>query len=387
MAGGLIVAAGPRDAVLATVADATTVVDVGGRVITPGLVDAHTHLVWAGSRVNEFAMRVAGADYLAIAAAGGGIASTVRSTRAAADGELLAGAKERLDALMVHGATTVEAKTGYGLSLRHELRLLDILGALDESHPVHLVATFLGAHSVPDEYSGRADDYVTLVVDQMLPVVAERNPGAFCDVFCDEGAFSLAQAERILVAARALGLRLKAHSDEFAALGCTELAAALGATSIDHLVATTPAGLDALAPSGTVAVLLPGTTFGLASRRYAAAREFVGRGVPVALGTDLNPGTCPCPSLPFIVALATRSLGLTPAEALVACTRNAAYASGCGDSAGQIAPGRPADLTLFDTDDYRDIAYQFGVNPVAGVLVGGSWTVPRGEASPRGPRL
>lgn len=373
VADGRIVALGPREVVLPGL-EAAAGVDCAGRLVLPGFVDAHTHLIWAGDRAAEFELRVAGASYLDLMAAGGGIMSTVRATRAATSEALLADVLERLDRLMGHGATTVEAKTGYGLTVQEELRQLAVLAEAERRHPVHIVPTFLGAHAVPDEYRGREDAYVDLVVEEMLPAVAATSAHAFCDVFCDEGAFTLAQTERILRRAMELGLRLKVHSDEFASLGCTRLAAALGATSADHLVATTPEEMDALAAGGTVAVLLPGTTFGLGSTRFAPAREMVARGVPVALGTDYNPGTCPCESMPLMLALATRYLHLTPAEALVAATRNAAYASGRGASAGRIAVGRAADLIVAATTDYRDLAYRFGANPIAGVMIGGRWT-------------
>jgi imidazolonepropionase len=375
VAGGRFAAVGPREEVLPGV-EAAEVVDLGGRAVLPGLVDAHTHPLWAGDRVGEFELRLAGASYLEIMAAGGGIASTVRATRAASDGALLAGLLGRLDGLLDHGVTTVEAKTGYGLSPEEELRQLELLARAAERHPVHVVPTFLGAHAVPDEFRGREDAYIDLVAEVMLPAVAERFPGVFCDVFCDVGAFTPAQTERVLRRAAELGLPLKVHSDEFERLGCTALAAELGATSADHLVATSPAEMDALAAAGTVAVLLPGTTFGLGSTHFAPAREMVARGVAVALGTDLNPGTCPCESLPFIIALAARYLRLSPAEAVVAATRNAAHASGCGGRAGRIEIGWPADLTVLAAEDYRALAYGFGSNPVAAVMCRGAWARP-----------
>lgn len=387
IAGGRIAALGPREAVLAGLAAASgpRVVDLQGRLVTPGLVDAHTHPVWAGSRAAELEQRIAGASYLEIMAAGGGIGSTVRATRAASEEALLAALLARLDRMMAFGSTTVEAKTGYGLDPASELGHLAILAEAARRHPVRIVPTFLGAHAVPEAYRGREDAYVDLVVEAMLPAVAADWPEAFCDVFCDAGAFTLAQAERILRRARELGLRLKAHSDEFADLGCTAMAAELGAASVDHLVATAPAAMDALAAGGTVAVLLPGTTLGLGSTRFAPAREMVARGVPLALGTDHNPGTCPCESMPLILALAARYLRLSPAEALVAATRNAAVASGRGDRAGRLAAGWPADLVVMDAEDPRDLCYRFGGNPALAVMIGGAWTAGGFEDSARGP--
>jgi imidazolonepropionase len=378
--GGRIVAVGPRHRVDAAFA-ARERTDLGGRVVLPGLVDAHTHPLWSGSRASEFEQRVAGATYLDIMAAGGGIARTVRETRAASDQELLSLLGRRLDRFMAHGTTTVEAKTGYGLSVSEELRHLDLLARADDRHPVHVVPTFLGAHAVPDEYRDDQAAYVDLVVEEMLPAAAERNPTAFCDVFCDVGAFTLQEAERVLEKAAQLGMPLKVHADEFASLGATSLAVRLGAASADHLATTTTEERLRMAGSDTVAVLLPGTTFGLGSSHYADARAFVESGVPIALGTDFNPGTCPCESLPFMVALAARYMAMTPAEGLVAVTRNAACAVGRDERAGRLAAGRSADLVVIDSDDYRDLAYRFGTNPVAGVMIGGTWTI---RPDPRG---
>lgn len=376
---GRIVAAGPREEVLRQVdagwgaAGEREQIDAAGRVVMPGLVDAHSHPVWAGSRAAELELRIRGADYVEIMAAGGGIASTVRATRAAGDEALLADLLLRLDQLMDHGVTTLEAKSGYGLSTAEELRQLRVLALAGTHHPMRIVPTFLGAHAVPDEFRGREDAYVDLVVEEMLPAVAAAFPAAFCDVFCDLGAFSLAQTERVLSAARALGLPLKAHADEFGHLGCAELAARMGAVSADHCIVTSPADMDAMARSGTVAVLLPGTTLGLGSTRFAPAREMLLRNVPLALGTDLNPGTCPCPDLPLIMAMAARYLKLTPDEVLVAATRNAAYASGRGAAVGRLEAGFAADLLLLETQDHRDLCYHFGQTPRMRVMVGGVW--------------
>lgn len=379
--GGRIAAAGRRDEVLRSAGRPREVVDAGGRLVLPGLVDAHTHLVWAGDRAGEFERRAAGATYLELMAEGGGIAATVRATRAASDEALLDAILGRLDALLAHGVTTVEVKSGYGLSTQEELRQLRLVAEAGRRHPARLVPTFLGAHAVPDAYRGRQAAYVELVVEEMLPAVAEAFPDAFCDVFCDKGAFTRDETARILAAAARLGLRGKVHSDEFANLGGTALAAEMGCTSADHLVAASAADLEAMARSGTVAVVLPGTTVGLGSRRFADGRAMIARGVPVALGSDHNPGTCPSENLPLMMALAVRYCGLLPAEAVVAATRNAAHAVGRGDAAGRVAVGRPADLAVMDTDDYRDLTYRFGGNPAWGVLVDGRWAAPPGAAT------
>jgi len=345
-------------------------VDVSGRVVIPGFVDPHTHLVFAGSRVDEFEMRLRGATYLEIMAAGGGIMNTVRATRQASQEELLTQSQKRLDSMLAYGTTTAEVKTGYGLSPAHELKMLAVIRSLDESHPVDLVATFLGAHAIPEEYKGRSDGYIDVVVKEMLPQAA--NEGAsFCDIFCDEGAFTLAQSRRVLEAAKGWGMALKIHADEFETLGGAALAAELGATSADHLICTPEEELRLLAEAETVAVLLPGTPFGLGEERYAPARRMIDLGLPVALGTDLNPGTCFCESMQFIIALATRKMGMTSTEAIVASTLNAAHALGKGSEVGSLEVGKKADILILEASDYRDLAYRFGGNLVARVFKGG----------------
>jgi len=384
VAEGRIVAVGPT-ADLRQRFSARESIDATGQVVLPGFVDAHTHAVFAGERAGEFEQRLAGASYLEIMAAGGGIMSTVRATRAASLEQLIAESRPRLDAMLAHGTTTAEVKTGYGLNTADELKMLSAIRRLNEEHPLDLIPTFLGAHAVPSEYAGRADEYVDLIIQEMLPAVSDQGSAVgspqsaicnlqsaiFCDVFCEEGAFTLAQSRRILEAAKRLGLGLKIHADEFTALGGAALAAELGATSADHLAATPEEDLRRLAAAGTIAVLLPGTTFGLGQTHYADARRMVERGVPVALGSDLNPGTCWCESMPFIIALACRYLRLTPAEAIVAATLNAAYASGVGDRVGSLEVGKQADIIILALPDYRHLAYRFGSNPVQTVIKAG----------------
>jgi len=357
-------------------AEAREEVDASGRVVMPGFVDSHTHLVFAGSRVEEFEMRLKGATYLEIMAAGGGIMSTVRATRQASLEELLAQSRRRLDRVLVYGTTTAEVKTGYGLNTAQELKMLEAIKSLDETHPVDLVATFLGAHAIPEEYKGRSEEYMDMVVKEMLPQAAKEG-ACFCDIFCDEGAFTLAQSRRVLEAAKAWGLGLKIHADEFKTLGGAALAAELGATSADHLICTPEEELRLLAEAGTIAVLLPGTPFGLGEERYAPARRMIELSVPVALGTDLNPGTCWCESMQFVIALAARKMGMTSAEAIVASTLNAAYALGKGAEAGSLEVGKKADILILDTSDYRDLAYRFGGNLVARVFKGGQPVWPK----------
>ena len=365
---GRVAATGPTGELGARF-EAEQELDAGGRVVLPAFVDPHTHVVYAGNRIDEFEMRLRGATYQEIMAAGGGIMSTVRATRAAGDQELLSQSAARLARMRAQGTATVEVKSGYGLDVEAELRMLRLVPELARLSGLRLVPTFLGAHAVPAEYGGRADRYVDLVVDEMLPRVVGL--AEYCDVFCDEGAFTLAQAERILRRARALGLGLKVHADEFASLGAAELALELGATSADHLMVTPAATRARLACSNTAAVLLPATSFGLKSSRYADGRAWVDAGAVVALATDCNPGTAPLESMPFAIALACRMMGLTPAEAVTAATLNAAYAVGRAGQVGSLEPGKAADIVILDADDYRELAYRFGGNLVHRVIVGG----------------
>lgn len=374
---GAIVAAGP-EADLADAVDATAVLDAGGCCVMPGFVDPHTHLPWAGHRAHEFELRIGGATYMEIMAAGGGIVRTVADTRAASLEQLTAETAARAARMLAHGTTTAEAKTGYGLNVADELKQLRCIAALQRGGPLDLAPTFLGAHAVPAEYRGRTDAYVDLVVEEMLPAAwAEWQdlkvsfpPGwpVFCDVFCEDGAFDLAQSERILRTARGLGFRLKIHVDEFAPLGGTPLAVRLGATSVDHIVTTPAEHVTLLAGSDTIGVALPGTPFGLAHRDYSPARSLIDQGGAVALATDLNPGTCWCESMQFMIALACRYMKLLPAEAIVAATLNAAHAIGLGERVGSIERGKQADLLLLDADDYRMLGYRFGTNLVRTVV-------------------
>jgi imidazolonepropionase len=328
--------------------------------------------VWAGARADEFAMRIVGATYMEIMAAGGGIMSTVRHTREADLDDLVAQTRVRLARMLAHGTTTVEIKTGYGLSLEGELKQLAAIRRLQAESPVTLVPTFLGAHAVPAEYRGRTDEYVDLVVEEMLPAVAGLDgPPSFCDVFCEDGAFSLAQSRRVLEAAQALGFGLKIHVDEFEPLGGTRLAVELGAVSADHLVSTPPDEIKFLAQSGTMAVALPGTPFGLGHHAYTPARALIEAGGAVALATDCNPGTCWCESMQLMIALACRYMAMTPAEAISAATINAAHAVGLGAEVGSLEPGKRADLILLDVPSYAHLGYRFGTNLLQTVIVEG----------------
>lgn len=388
---GRIVAVGPSADLRATY-QAGAAIDAEGKVVLPGLVDPHTHLVWAGDRVGEFEMRITGATYMEIMAAGGGIVSTVRATRAASLEELVAQTRPRLDRMLALGTTTVEVKSGYGLDPASELKLLGAISQLDAAHPVDLVPTFLGAHAVPPEYKGRTDDYVDLLVDEMLPAVKGWAQGRqvacadesatslalpFVDVFCEKGVFDLTQSRRILERAKEMGFPLKIHADEFAGLGGTKLAVELGATSADHLVCTPNEDIQALGSGDTVAVGLPCTPFGLGHHEYTPAGAILDAGGPLALATDCNPGTAWCESMQFVIALACRAMRLTPAQALAAATINSAFAVGRGGLAGSLEPGKQADVLILNVPDYRHLGYRFGGNLVELVLKAGRVLVDR----------
>jgi imidazolonepropionase len=350
-------------------------VEAAGKVVMPGLVDPHTHLMWVGDRAAEFEMRLQGHTYMEILAAGGGILSTVRHTRGASIQTLMDETRPRLQEMLAHGTTTAEAKTGYGLQGEAELRMLQALLLLDVEGPVEIVPTFLGAHAIPPEFEGNPEGYTSLVCTEMLPAVQRwwaahllSRPLPFVDVFCETGAFNLDQSRRILETARSLGFPLKIHADEFDNLGGASLAAELGAVSADHLVKTSPADIAALANSDTVAVALPCTPFGLAERDYTPARAILEAGGILALASDLNPGTAWGGDMQFAIALACRYMRLTPAQAIVAATLNAAAAIGRADRIGSIEPGKQADLLILDVPDYRHLGYRFSTNLVKTVI-------------------
>jgi len=351
--------------------------DASGHVVLPGFVDAHTHALWAGHRAAEFEARLQGKTYLEILAAGGGILSTVRATRQASLEQLCAETRPRLKAMFAHGTTTAEVKSGYGLETATEILMLAAILTLDAEGPLELAATFLGAHAIAPEFKDDPNGYTAHLCKHMLPAVAswwQRQPSSaqrplpFVDVFCETGAFDLAQTRAILETARSLGFPLKIHADEFDNLGGVSLAVELGAVSADHLVKTSPADIAALASSNTVAVALPCTPFGLAEPHYTPARDILAAGGLLALATDLNPGTAWNENMQFAIALACRYLKLTPAQAIAAATINAAAAIGRADRIGSIEPGKQADLLLLDVPDYRHLGYRFGVNLVHTVI-------------------
>lgn len=374
---GNILAVGSLAEVLAQVdiTPETKVEDVGGRLVTPGLVDPHTHVVHYGSREQEYELRLKGTPYIEILKAGGGILRSVQHTRQASVADLVSQSAKSLRRMLEFGVTTVEAKTGYGLDTENELKQLEAIQVLGISQPVRLVPTFLGAHAIPAQYKQNSDAFVDLVIQEMLPQAAKLS--RFCDVFCEDHVFSVDQSRRILLAAKKLGLGLKLHADELAPTGGAQLAVELGAVSADHLLCVDSQGIEALADSNTIAVLLPGTSFNLMTGRYAPAKEMLERGVAIALSTDYNPGSCPTENLQLIMTLGCLKLGLTPAQVLAAVTINAAHALELADKIGSLEPGKAADITIFDADNEAYLPYHFGINHVWKVFVSGRELISR----------
>ena len=354
------------------------VINAYGKLVAPGFVDAHTHLVFAGSREDEFEMKLEGISYMEILQKGGGILRTVAETRKASLEQLIELGKERLDTMLIHGTTTVEAKSGYGLSTRDEIKCLEAIEKLNKQHPIDVIPTFLGAHAVPNEYRDRPDDYVDLVVEEMIPAVAERKLAEFCDVFCEKGVFNVKQSKRILLAGKKYGLLPKIHADEMSWLGGAELAAEVEAVSAEHLLFASENGIKALAEKGVVAVLLPAASFSLMLGKYANARKMIDKGVAVALGTDLNP-ICWVENMQLVIALACRMMRLTPAEALSAATINAAHSLRKAHMIGSLEVGKKADIVIFKVPNYRFLGYRFGVNLVDKVIKNGRLVVDDGR--------
>ncbi|AWO73162.1 imidazolonepropionase [Geobacillus thermoleovorans] len=378
---GTIVAVGADDELARQFADRLAeaeVIDAKGKTVTPGLVDPHTHLVYAGSREHEWTMRLGGATYMEIMNAGGGIHATTKATREASEEMLYEESKRRLDQFLLHGVTTVEAKSGYGLSLEHEIKQLEVAKRLDDTHPVDIVSTFLGAHAVPPEWKHDPDEYVRLVIDEMIPEVSRRGLAEFNDVFCERGVFTPDQARLILEAGKEHGLTPKIHADEIEPYGGAELAAEVGAISADHLLRASDEGLRRMAERGVIGVLLPGTAFFLMTKA-ADARRLIDAGVPVALATDCNPGSSPTVSLPLVMSLACLHMGMTPAEAMAAATINAAHAIGRAHLVGSLEPGKKADLVIFNVPNYVQIMYYYGVNHAETVIKGGKVVVNDGK--------
>jgi imidazolonepropionase len=361
---------GEVEALAQTTADCQ-IIDAGGRVVLPGFVDAHTHPVFAGSRADEFEERACGATYQEIAARGGGIQSTVRSTRAATFDQLVAAGKRYADWFLRTGTTTVEAKSGYGLTVEDEVKILRAVKQLGTETQLRYVATFLGAHDIPPEYKSRREAYVSLLIDEMLPRVAAEKLAEFCDAFCEAKVFSNDESWKILSAARCHGLKIRMHADQLSLSGGAKLAAELDAVTADHLEHTDAEGIAALKLAGVQPVLLPGSVYALGSSRYPAARAMIDAGLAVVVATDFNPGSSPTPSMPMILSLASTHMKMSPAESISAATINAAYSLDRGAQIGSLEPGKVADFVIHDCADYRDLAYFFGIEPAWKVYAGG----------------
>lgn len=361
IANGKFIDIGTGEGYLDLIDDNTIIHDANGLTVTPGLVDAHTHLVHGGSRENEFSLKLQGVPYIDILKNGGGILSTVRSTKEASFDELYEKAKKSLDIMLGFGVTTVESKSGYGLELDTELKQLEVAKKLDNDHPVDLVSTFMGAHAVPTEYKENPTKYIDIIINEMMPKVKELGLADFCDVFCEEGVFSVDETRRILNEAKKLGFGAKIHADEIVSLGGAELSAEVGCISADHLMAASEEGMKMMADKGVIANILPATSFSL-MKNYANARKMIELNVPVALSSDYNPGSCPSENMQFIMQLGCLGLKMTPYEVLSSVTINAACAIGRDKEIGSIEVGKKADLVIFDAKNIEYIMYHFGIN-------------------------
>ncbi len=367
----LIERVGSTDEIESLIDKDCTVINAGGRVVLPGFVDAHTHPVFAGTRAGEFEERSKGATYQEITARGGGIQSTVNKTRAATIDELVATGRRYAEWFLRGGTTTVEAKSGYGLSLEDEVKILRAIKQLDQETALRYIPTFLGAHTIPKEYAARREVYISLIIDEMLPQVGREKLAEFADVFCEQNVFTTDESWKILSAARCHGLGLRIHADQLSLSGGAKLAAELGTITADHLEHADAEGIAALKSAGVQPVLLPGSVYALGSSRYPAAREMIDAGLAIVLATDFNPGSSPTPSMTMILSLASTHMKLTPAESITAATINAAYSLNRGAELGSLEPGKIADVVIHDCDDYRELAYFFGIEHAWKVFCGG----------------
>jgi len=374
---GKIIAVGKKREIKAKF-QAKEILNVEGKLVMPGFVDPHTHLVFAGSREEEFEMRIQGSTYMEILERGGGILKTVRETRKASRDELLRSCKKTLDTMLEHGTTTLEAKSGYGLSTADEVKCLEIMKALNEKHPIDVVPTFLGAHAIPVEYQGDADAYVSLIINEMIPAVASRGLAEFCDVFCEKGVFNISQSRSILVEGKKHGLMAKLHADEMTGFGGAELAAEVKGVSASHLLFASDNGLKTMARKGVAAILLPGASFSLMTGKYADARKMISWGVAVALGTDYNP-SCLIESQQIVIALACHQMHMAPSEAIAAATINAAHALNREQTVGSLEAGKKADIAVLKAPNHKFLGYRWGTNLVDKVIKNGKLVVDEGK--------
>lgn len=376
---GLIMALGSGQPDASLIGPETVVRSYEGKIATPGIIDCHTHLVYGGSREHEFAQKLAGVPYLDILAQGGGILSTVRATRAASFDNLYQKSKRLLDYMLLHGVTTVEAKSGYGLDWETEKRQLDVVAALEKDHPIDLVSTFMAAHAIPEEYKGNAKAYLDEIVEQMLPEVKKENLAEFCDIFCEKNVFTAEESRYLLSKAKELGFKLRIHADEIASIGGVDVAAELGAISAEHLMMATDEGIAKMSQAGVIGNLLPATTFSLMEDTYAPARKMIDAGMAITLSTDSNPGSCPTANMQFVMQLGCFMLRLTPIEVLNAVTINAAYSVNRQERVGSLTVGKEADIAIFDAPNIDYPLYFFATNLIHQVYKKGQLVVDQGR--------
>lgn len=376
---GLIMALGSGQPDASLIGPETVVRSYEGKIATPGIIDCHTHLVYGGSREHEFAQKLAGVPYLDILAQGGGILSTVRATRVASFDNLYQKSKRLLDYMLLHGVTTVEAKSGYGLDWETEKRQLDVVAALEKDHPIDLVSTFMAAHAIPEEYKGNAKAYLDEIVEQMLPEVKKENLAEFCDIFCEKNVFTAEESRYLLSKAKELGFKLRIHADEIASIGGVDVAAELGAISAEHLMMATDEGIAKMSQAGVIGNLLPATTFSLMEDTYAPARKMIDAGMAITLSTDSNPGSCPTANMQFVMQLGCFMLRLTPIEVLNAVTINAAYSVNRQERVGSLTVGKEADIAIFDAPNIDYPLYFFATNLIHQVYKKGQLVVDQGR--------
>jgi imidazolonepropionase len=364
---GKIVAVGSSEELIQKY-DAEDIFDASGKVVIPGFVDPHTHPVFFNTRENEFEMRIQGKTYVEISQSGGGIRSSIAGVRSASEDELFELSKKRIEKIITNGTTTLEAKSGYGLSTESEVKMLKVIKRLQKELPIEIVPTFMGAHEFPTEYNDNREEYIRILKEEMMPQVAELGLAEYCDIFTEDHVYNIQQSREILNHAKKLGFKLRMHADEIEPIGGAELAAEVGAISADHLGAASDVGIKAMTESNVIATLLPGTIFSLGMKSYARARDMIEAGVAVALATDYNPGSCNCDSMQFVITLACLQMKMTPAEAITASTINAAYALEMGDIVGSLEVGKQADILIMDMPNYQFLPYHFGSNNVEMVI-------------------
>jgi len=367
-----IIAVGSTEELLKEYGDSNEIIDAASKVVMPGFIDPHTHPVFKDTRENEFEMRIKGKSYVEISQSGGGIRSSIAGVRNASEEELYELAEKRINKIISNGTTTLEAKSGYGLSEESEIKMLKVIKKLNEDLPIDIIPTFLGAHEFPTEYNDDREKYIEILMNEMMPKVKEMDLAVYCDIFTEDHVYNIKQSRRILTRAKELGFKIRMHADEIKPIGGAELAGEIGAISADHLGAASDKGIKAMRDNGVIAILLPGTIFSLGMSSYARARDIIKAGVPVALATDYNPGSCNCDSMQFVITLACLQMKMTPAEAICAATINAAYSLEVGDKVGSLEVGKKADILIMDMPSYQFLPYHFGSNNIKTVIKNGN---------------